>query len=92
MYQVKPPPKGTINCGLPKFANEKCGKERVFKRTKLDSDWGKYKDESSSARRTCNTAYNQYIQATFTDERKQIPRSYLHSLCQRVLILQVLHL
>jgi len=27
MYQVKPPPKGTVNRGLPEFANKQCGKK-----------------------------------------------------------------
>ena len=34
---------------------------RVFKRTKLDKDWEKYKDAAKTARKTCNNAHNTFI-------------------------------
>ena len=34
---------------------------RVFKRTKLDKDWEKYKDAAKTARKTCNDSHNTFI-------------------------------
>ena len=40
---------------------KKTRRYRVFKRTKLDKDWERYKQSAKTARKTCSDAYNNFI-------------------------------
>ena len=41
---------------------------RVYKRTRLDKDWDKYKDAAKNARKTCTHAYNNFIKENVIDD------------------------